>query len=83
MARGSLPWLLLAGVILTGFAVYIEATLVNPFATAWMGTSAWQNPTNSYAAQGMGMIGSYVRNILVIFILGIWIGIFLLARRVA
>jgi len=83
MPRGSLPWLLLAGVILTGFAVYLEATMLHPFSSAVMATDAWQNTSNPHAASGKGMIGAFVRNVLAILILGVWIGIFLLARRAA
>lgn len=81
--RGSLPWLILVGIILTGFAIFLESVLLNPWASAFMATDAWQNSSNQYAAQGKGMVGAFVKNVLAILVIGYWIGIFILARRVA
>lgn len=82
MARqGSLPWLLIAAVLSTLFAIWIEASFIHPFAEAWMGTTTWQTNNLEYAYRGRQMLADFVRSLLIIFVLGIWFGVLIDARR--
>lgn len=81
MARGSLPWLILAAVLSTMFAFFLESALWAPLLHEILGTSAWQNSTNTYAADGKMMIADFAKNLLTVITLGIWIGVIIDARR--
>lgn len=81
MARGSLPWLILAAVLATLFAIWFEASFIAPFADGIMGSSLWSKQHTSQTAEGKRMVGDAVRNGLVVVILGIWVGLMIDARR--
>jgi len=81
MPRGSLPWLFLAAILSTLFAVYLESALLHPFIDAILSTSAWQTSTNQYAAAGKRMIADFARSLLIVIVLGIWTGVLIDARR--
>ena len=82
MARsGSLPWLLLAAVISTLFAIYLETTMVQPFVDGIVSTQSWQSNPNQHIADGKGMTLVWVRHLTLIFVVTIWIGVLIDARR--
>jgi hypothetical protein len=79
--RGSLPWLLLAAVLSTLFAIWIEASFIHPVEQAITGTTLWQTNQLDYAYQGRVMVANFVRFLLVVWVLGIWAGVLIDARR--
>ncbi|MFW5919667.1 MAG: hypothetical protein ACOCSF_05660 [Halanaeroarchaeum sp.] len=81
MPRGSLPWLFLAAVLCTLFAIFIESAFIHPTTSAMMGTDVWQANHNQYSYAGKQMVATFVRNLLTIFTLGIWVGVLIDARR--
>lgn len=81
--RGSLPWLFLAAVLSTLFAVWIELAFIHPLGEAWMGTTTWQTNELAYAYDGRQMIADFVNNLLTIWVIGIWLGVLIDARRSA
>lgn len=82
MARtGSVPWLLLAAILCTLFALYLESVFVVPTTDALMGTDVWQTTHNEYTADGKRMVGQLVAHLFSVFALGIWIGVLIDARR--
>jgi putative copper export protein len=82
MARsGSLPWLVLAAVICTLLAIFLESAFLHPVTSALMGTEVWQTSHNSYAYAGKQMVADFVGNLLTVIALGIWIGVLIDARR--
>lgn len=82
MARsGSLPWLLLAAVLATLFAVFLESAFLHPTADAFMGTDVWQTNYNQYSYDGKRMVGQFVAHILTVIAVGIWVGVLIDARR--
>lgn len=83
MARGSLPWLLLAAVLCTLFAIFMEAAFLHPTASALMGTEVWQTNHNQYSYAGKRMVGQLVAHLLTVIALGIWVGVLIDARRAA
>ena len=83
MARGSLPWLILAAVLCTLLAIFVESAFIHPTTSALMGTETWQTNHNQYAYEGKQMVASFVRNLLAIFAIGIWTGVLIDARRAA
>lgn len=80
MPKGSLPWLLLAAILATLFFVYLEGALVSPFFDAILSSSTWQSDSLSYAASGKRMVADFVRNILMVIVVGIWVGVLISAR---
>lgn len=78
---GSLPWLFIAAVLSTLFAVYVEASFIHPWVSAMTGTSLWQTNQLSYAYEGRRMIADFARSLLIIFVLGIWFGVLIDARK--
>lgn len=78
---GSLPWLLLAAVICTLFAIFLESAFIAPTTGALMGTDVWQTNHNTYAYEGKQMVGDFVSHLVTIFVLGIWVGVLIDARR--
>jgi len=83
MARGSLPWLILAAVLCTLFALGVDGVLIKPPTSALMGTDVWQTNHSQYSYAGKQMVGKFVKNISFIFVTGIWVGVLIAARRVA
>jgi len=82
MARsGSLPWLILAAVLCTLFALFIEGGFIAPTTEALFATDVWQTNHNSYAYEGKQMVADFVRSLVIIFTLGIWFGVLIDARR--
>jgi len=82
MARsGSLPWLLLAAVLCTLFAIFLEGAFLSPVADALLETEAWQTSHNTYAADGKAMLEGFVDNLLIVITIGIWVGVVIGARR--
>lgn len=83
MPRGSLPWLLLAAILCTLFAIFMEAAFLHPTTDALMGTEVWQTNHQQYAYEGKRMVGQFVAHILTVISLGIWTGVIIESRRVA
>lgn len=83
MPRGSLPWLVLAAVICTLFAIFLESAFLHPTASALMGTETWTTNHNTYSYAGKQMVGDFVKNLLSIIAIGIWFGVLISARRAA
>lgn len=82
MARtGSLPWLLLAAIVCTLFALYLESVFVVPTTDALMGTEVWQTNHNQYTSEGKRMVGQFVAHLFTLFAIGIWVGVLIDARR--
>lgn len=82
MARsGSLPWLLLAAVICTALAIFLEGAFFAPIAEELMGTEVWQTNHNTYAWEGKQRVGALAGHLLTVFAMGIWIGVLIDARR--
>jgi len=81
MARGSLPWLLLAAILCTLFAIYIESAFIHPTTSALMGTEVWQTNHNQYSYEGKQMVAAFVRSVLAVLVIGIWVGVLIDARR--
>jgi hypothetical protein len=79
--RGSLPWLLLAAIICTLFAVFLESAFIHPTTDALMGTETWQTNHNEYSWAGKRMIGQFAAHVLTVIALGIWINVLIEARR--
>ena len=80
---GSLPWLILAAVLCTLFAIFLESAFIAPTAEALMGTEVWQTNHNTYAYEGKQMVGDFVGHLVTVFAIGIWIGVLIDARRAA
>jgi hypothetical protein len=84
MARsGSTPWLILAAVLCTLFAIFMESAFLAPTTDALMGTEVWATEYNQYSAEGKRMVGQFVAHLLTAIAFGIWVGVIIDARRAA
>jgi|GEM_PF-3307481 len=83
MARGSLPWLILAAVICTLFAIWLESAFFHPTVGALTGTTVWQTNYTAETYRGKQMIGALAAHTLSFISVGIWIGVLIDARRAA
>lgn len=81
MPRGSLPWLLLAGTLAIGLAIFLVSTLVNPVFAEFTALPGWRGSSLSYANEGMRMVGDFVNYLIVVVFLGVAIGVLVDARR--
>lgn len=81
--RGSLPWLILAAVICTAFAIYLESALFAPVVDNLMATQTWQTNYSKHTYSSKRMVGNLAGHLLTILSLGIWVGVLIDARRQA
>jgi hypothetical protein len=83
MARGSLPWLILAAVLSTLFAILLESAFLAPTVDALTGTDVWATEYNQHTYEGKRMVGELAAHALTVISLGIWTGVLIDARRSA
>lgn len=82
MARqGSLPWLIIAGVLSIGLAVLLVSAFFNPYFDAISGLEGWRGSDLAYANAGMRMVGDVAKNILLVLVFAIGFGFLIEARR--
>lgn len=80
---GSLPYVILAAVICILFAIYIDSALFSPTAEAYFATDVWQTNHQGFAYQGKQMVAGLARDILIVIVFAISMGIIIEARRTA
>ena len=78
---GSLPWLLLAGLVAIMVAIFVDDVLLNPLFTEFTALAGWRGSDLEAANDSMRMVGDWVRNLLVIIIFSVSFGVVLEARR--
>lgn len=80
---GSLPYVILAAVICTLFAIYLDSAFMSPTTEAYFATSVWQTNHQSFAYQGKQMVAGLARDVLIVITFAIWVGVLIEARRAA
>lgn len=81
MARGSLPWVIIAAALSIGVAVFLEAALIHPFFSHFFDLNGWRGSDLAYANAGMRMVGAFAKNLLLVIVFGISFGVLLEARE--